>query len=62
MKQLTLEYYTGPENIKKLKFQSETEERCVNDDLEEFYLAYDVEARQQTDTEVENLEAIICTY
>jgi hypothetical protein len=32
------------------------EEWCVNEDLEEFDSAYDVEASQQTDTEVEILK------
>ena len=50
MKKLILEYW--PCNIKKSKFQSDIEERCVNDDLEEFDRAYDVEASQETDAEV----------
>ena len=50
MKELVLEYY---KNIKKSKLQSEIEERCANDDLEDFGLADDVEASQQTDAEVD---------
>ena len=60
MKELVLEYYTEPENIKKSKVQSEIEERCANDDLEEFGLADDVEASQQTDAEVDVLEDVVC--
>ena len=60
MKQLTLEYYTGSENIKKSTVLSEMDEQCVDDDLEEFDSAYDVEASQQTDIEVEVLEGVIC--
>ena len=39
--------------------QSEIEERCAIDDLEEFGLAYDVEASQQSDAELEVLEGVI---
>ena len=57
MKELVLEYY---KNIKKSKLQSEIEERCANDDLEDFGLADDVEASQQTDAEVDVLEDVVC--
>ena len=60
MKELALEYYTEPVNIKKSKVQSEMQERCANDDLEEFAPAEDVEASQQTDAEVDVLEDAIC--
>ena len=53
-----LEYYTEPANIKKSKVQSEMEERCATDDLDEFGPADDVEASQQTDAEVE--EYVTC--
>ena len=53
-----MEYYTEPDNTKKSNVQSEMEERCANDDLEEFSSADDVEASQQIDTEV--LEGVIC--
>ena len=36
------------------------EERCANDDLEEFGPADDVEGSQQTDVEVDVLEDVIC--
>ena len=44
MKELVLEYYTEPENIKKSKVQSKMGGQCANDDLEEFDPADDVEA------------------
>ena len=59
MKQLTLEYYTGSKNIRKSKVVSEMDEQCVDDDLEKFDSAYDVEASQQTDIEVEVLEGVM---
>ena len=49
MKELLLEHH-----------QSDMEERCVNGDLEEFGLADDVEASQQTDALVDVLEDVIC--
>ena len=58
IKELIFEYYTEPDNTKRSKVQSEIEKRCADDDLEEFGPAYDVEASQQTDTEV--LEDVIC--
>ena len=62
MNELVLEYYTEPENIKKSKVQRERKERCANGDLEEFGLADDVEASQQTDALVDVLEEVICIY
>ena len=44
IKELVFEYCTEPENIKKSKIQSEMEERCATDDLDEFGPADDVEA------------------
>ena len=35
MKEHILEYYTEPKNIKKSKVQSEMEEQCANDDMED---------------------------
>ena len=60
MKKLVLEYYTEPENIKKSKVQSEMEERCATDDLDEFGPADDVEASHQSDAHVDMLEDVIC--
>ena len=36
------------------------EERCVNDNLEVFDSTHDVEASQETDTEAEFLDGLIC--
>ena len=60
MKELVLEYYTEPENIKKSKVQSDMDEWCANDDLEESDPANDVKASQQTDAKVHDLEDVIC--
>ena len=62
MKDLILEYYTEPGNIKRSIAQSEMEERCANDDLEEFGLAAADEASQQTDAEVEGVTCIHYIY
>ena len=58
MKEIILEYYTEPENIKRLKAQSEIEEQQANDDLEEFRPADDVEASKQSDVEGEILKVV----
>ena len=55
-----LKHYTEPENIRKLKVQSEMEERCANDSLEEFGPADDFKASQQTDAEVDVWEYVTC--
>ena len=36
------------------------ERRCVDDNLEDFGPAYDVEASQQIDAEIKVLEGVIC--
>ena len=59
MNELVWEHHTDSENIKKSKVQSDIEERCANDDLEEFGLADDVEASQQTGALVDVLEDVI---
>ena len=53
-------YYKEPINIKKSKIQSEIEERCANDDLEELGPADVFEASQKIDAGVEVLEGVIC--
>ena len=57
MKELVLEYYTEPENKKKSKVQSDMEEWCANDDLEESGPANDVKASH---AKVHDLEDVIC--
>ena len=60
MKELISGHYKEPENTKKSKVQSELQERCSSEDLEDFGPAVDVEASQHTDAEVEVLEDVIC--
>ena len=45
---------------KKSKVQSDMDEWCANDDLEESDPANDVKASQQTDAKVHDLEDVIC--
>ena len=60
MKELISGHYKEPENTKKWKVQSEMQERCSSEDLEDFGPADDVEASQHTDAIVEVLEDVIC--